>query len=435
MRLVDMRDKYESCSQSFSFFGVRLTFLLTLWGSSGAAFGMDQLNAYKVISIEGRDVPSALYQKTNNLSLAAIFDGEIEPIPFQIDEYNIGGAVFFPDWSVPMAGEIGVFDNTDRLLFVYKDAGPRRTNQRADGKVIAEIELTSKRGGKRYVYLMNGSRLRADEQYVRYSADDGLVETDFYSLTYNAENHLVWKDFDVFSYNGENPFDEMKLRFSSSIPNITLTNENITAEPKGTNVGPIRNTTQLLVTLDLLGVPLATGSMQLHHYPNSIIYDMRIVVPEILQLMIVDPKLTLSLDGNQLRGAIVRTALGPDQPGIVDGVIDDIEKSMIVAGAERTNNWIHISSQKQMDTVSFLDFLDDSDEPLSIVYVDDDDIQESSERFRGQLPNVGYGINGFPKSGLFAFSASLYISEAFQGDPKYFVHDLRSLPEIAVYSE
>ena len=29
--------------------------------------------------------------------------------------------------------------------------------------------------------------------------------------------------------------------------------------------------------------------------------------------------------------------------------------------------------------------------------MNDDDIQESSERFRGQLPNVGYGINSRPK--------------------------------------
>lgn len=411
-------------------------FGLALFGT-GIPGRAAEFDPFKVISIEGEDVPKALSLDIQALSLAAIIDGTMEPIPFQIDEYNEGGAVYFEGWDVPLQGELGVFDERDRLLFLNKDAGPRLNKQLHDGQIVAEIELSEPNQPKRFVYLMKDSRLRSDENYVRYSAEQGLVETDFYSVNYDQKNHLVWKDFEVFSYQKKAPFDEMKIRWSSGLltasTRVMLTNEDIVAEPRGVRVGPIRNTTQLLVTLYIAEVPALTASLQLHHYPRSVIYDMRVVTPEFRRAMLVEPKLALSLDGNELFGAYVRTAAGPKQMSIVDGNVNSVEQAMIAAGVKRVNNWMWTSTQKGLDVLAFFDFMGDTDEPVSLVYEDDINKHEDTERYKGQLPNFGYQIDHFPEKGLFGFAVSLYVSDGFTGEPEDFSLATRSMPDIRVY--
>ncbi|PCJ44492.1 MAG: hypothetical protein COA99_06840, partial [Moraxellaceae bacterium] len=104
--------------------------LLAYWNHDALAIEelrhLDAINAFKTIVIEGSDIPKVLNQPLEKFSLAAVIDGEMEPIPFQIDEYNIGGALYFKDWDVPISGEINIFDPNDKLLFIYKDTGTRR---------------------------------------------------------------------------------------------------------------------------------------------------------------------------------------------------------------------------------------------------------------------------------------------------------------------
>ena len=67
---------------------------------------LQQIDAFKVISLEGEDIPWVLGWKLDELSLAAMVDGVMEPIPFQIDQYNTGGAIYFEGWHVPMAAPL-----------------------------------------------------------------------------------------------------------------------------------------------------------------------------------------------------------------------------------------------------------------------------------------------------------------------------------------
>ena len=163
-----------------------------------------QVDAFKVITIDGEDLPIALSLPLSGLSLAAMVDGEMRPVPFQIDQFNTGGAVYFEGTDVPMAGDPLAFDASDKLLFLFKDAGERRKSDTLyDGEVIAEILARGQDGYNRFVYLVKNSRLRSEDQYVRYSSEIGLVDTDFYSLRYNTKNHLVWEDFGYTNFKGD----------------------------------------------------------------------------------------------------------------------------------------------------------------------------------------------------------------------------------------
>lgn len=419
----------------------RLTALLFGLSLAGSAFALtpplSSIDAYKVITIEGEDMPVALGQNIDDLSLAAIQDNVMEPVPFQIDQYNTGGAIYFDGWEVPMAGDAKKMDPTDKLLFLFKDAGVRRkSTDPYDGEVLAEIKLKDTAGIERFVYLVRGSRLRSEEQYVRYSAEMGVVETDFYSLRYNKDNHLKWDDFQYLNYVGERPLDSMKLRLKtglvSSIAPTELNNDDLVALPTGEKIGPIRTTTQLDFTLYLVKLPILQLSLQIHHYPKAVMYDVRGIIPEVRRYLLKDPSIAMTLDANRLLGSTIRMANGPKEPGVVDGKIDAVEKQMRQIHFTPQENWYWVSTKRNLDIVAYLDYLGDFNEPISPVIDDDLTREDPPEVFPGQLPNVGYRIDSFPMKGFLGFVVSIYVSDGLEGDPEVFTQQLRTIPELQV---
>lgn len=399
---------------------------------------LSSIDAFKIITVEGEDLPMALGLPLEELSLAAIVDNVLEPVPFQFDQYNVGGAIYFDGWDVPMAGDPKHLDATDKLLFLFKDAGMRRTpGDIYDGTILAEILLEDSAGIARYVYLVRGSRLRSDEQYVRYSSDMGLVETDFYMLRYNKQNHLKWDDFQATNFVGERPLDSMKLRLNAGlvapIAPTELNNDNLVALPTGERIGPIRTTTQLETTLYLLKLPLLKLSLQIHHYPKTVMYDVRVIMPEVRRRLLHDPSITMSLDANRLLGSSIRMANSPTpEPGIVDGQINEIEAAMRKSAFTPEENWIWVSTKRNLDVVAFINYLGDFNEPLTPFLEDDFHKEDPPEIFPGQLPNVGYTIKSFPLDGFVGFVVSINIDDGFAGEPEVFTQQMRTLPAIQV---
>jgi len=401
---------------------------------------LSELDAFKTITIEGSELSAVLGKPIKNFSLAAIIDNEMEPIPYQIDEYNIEGTVYFDSSDIPIAGTPNVFDSDDRLIFTYKDAGDRKHNRhKYDGSIVQEVELTGSDDGKRYVYLVEKSRLRSEEQYVRYSADDALVETDFYSIAYNKENHINWDDFTIEGYSGnENPIDALKIRLQTGLFNnairLDLNNGNLVATPLAVHFGAIRSTTQMDLVLRLIDLPLLHINLQLHHYAKSLVYDVRIFFPKLLRIALVDPVLTMSLEGNKLFGAELYTGGGPKEPGITDGAINDVEQQHINNGISQKNNWLLLSTKRNLDIAAFFDYTSIQKEKISLHYNDDATITDKPERFVGQLPNVGYKIHDLPKSGSIGFVININISKGYKGDAGDVTRELRQIPDITILS-
>ena len=420
---------------------VVLILLLTNSPVANSVEPLTGIDAFKVIMIDGSEIPEALGQPIADFSLAALIDGEMEPIPFQIDEYNTEGTVYFEYNKIPLAGTLGIIDQHDKLIFTYKDAGERRqNNSRYDGEIIQEIMLYGKGGTARYVYLVKNSRLKSDDQYVRYSADEALVETDFYSISYNKDNHISWNDFSIVGFSGnENPIDALKVRLTTGILSNFIrhefTNDNLVATPESVHSGAIRSTTQMDLVLDLASVPLLHINLQLHHYAKSVIYDVRILIPRALRVMLVDPVLTMSLEGNNLYGAELYTASGPKQPGITDGKVDDIERLHMENGISKSDNWVLLSTNQNLDIAAFFDFSSKKTETISLHYNDDDDgVIDPPERFPGQLPNVGFKIHNLPKSGEISFVININFDKNYTGTPDEISRHLRDVPDITVLS-
>ena len=78
-----------------AYWGKRFLLLLIVCNQSVIASAqLSAIDALKTIMIDGSDMPYLVGRPIEQFSLAAIIDGEMEPIPYQIDEYNIGGAVY-----------------------------------------------------------------------------------------------------------------------------------------------------------------------------------------------------------------------------------------------------------------------------------------------------------------------------------------------------
>ena len=391
---------------------------------------------YRVIMLNGSEIPPIKGKHIKDISLFAVIDGILEAIPFQIDEYNIGGGVYFEKWHEEIDGTRGIIDDNDKLLALYGDSGPRKgPHMRADGKILAEIELLTRHQEKRYFYVVEGSRLEAEAQHVRHSIEASHVETDFFSLTYDKENQLIWKDFSFTDYQGESPIDGLKIAFETGIlasgANVTYDNENFIAKTIDENVGPIRTTAQLHLTFVLLGLDFVEASVQLHFYPNALIYDVRLVMPKARRAMLVDPVLTMTIDFNNLIGAKgIADAL--DEPVIVDGFMTDIEREVNRFILNSEHNGLVLKTDKGFNVATFMNWVEERESVTSIYYQDDPNFSSKADRFKGRLPDAGYRIAKLPTDGLLGFVASIYFSDDFKGKPEELSHYLRVAPDIKV---
>lgn len=386
--------------------------------------------------LSGADIQPIVGKKINDISLFAVFEGELEPIPYQIDEYNQSGAVYFDHWDEPLEGVRGVMDASDQLLFLFGDSGQRKTESMfLDGNILAEVELTTTKGQHRYVYVVEGSRLRSDAQHVRYSVAESRVETDFFTMLFDKENQLIWRDFKYADYEGESPIDGLKINFTAGVlaeaMEMSFNNEHFIAKTVGENVGSIRTTTQLHFTFKYWGIEIVDASIQVHFYPNAMIYDVRLIIPETRRSLLKRPSMSLSVDFNGLQGAQMNADFLP-APLVVDGVLSDAELNAQNMPITKDKNGLLLNSRKGFDVLTFLDWTGAAELPTTFYYQEHSEYKGELDRFKGQYPDAGYKVIEFPDKGLFAFVASVYFSDSFEGSPRELSNYVRTSPSVKV---
>lgn len=429
--------KHVHCFRRFM--PLSLSSLLMLMGIFStqvyAVNSLSDIERYKVIEVPGQKLNHLLNGYLRDLSLMAVKDGHLKPIPFQFDEYDEVGNVFFPDSGVPLVGEIGRLDATDKLLFLFSDAGSKKTSEMiSDGTLVAEISLQTEAGEHLYVYVVENSRLRSDTHHVRYSKDLNQVETDFYSITNNPKNALNWDDVQIYSFEGEqdSPMDTMKLRLHSGLflpfPKIKLDNDNFVARPYDERVGPVRATTQFLVNLYLFKIRMVSFQIQVHYFPKSFSYAARANLPRIQRLALWKPQLLMSLDGNNLEGATIETPLVAEK-GLVDGVVSHTELKIMNQGIDYDNTWIRVNTGLNLDVMSFFEYIEPLDIPVKVHLEDSFTEKDRPERFVGQSPNLGYRVTKIPRKGFVGIRVLMFVDELWQSEGGEIARQLRSQPD------
>lgn len=427
-------------------FGLRKVYLLLLspWlcvlATTGNTATFSTVEETRVIQFKAEKLSSWLKQPIADYSLMSVKRNRLKPIPFQFDELDIEGNVYFPESGIPLDGELKQIDSNDLLLFMLKDAGPRKQEDtKLAGELVAEFAIDLASGEKQYVYLVRNARVRSEEAYVRYASIYHQVETDYYSLIHNKGNALNWDDFQFNAFSGEqeSPLDRMKLEMTGNFilpfPKIRLTNEEIVARPLAEKTGAIRATTEFEVTLYLLGLPLYKFLMQVHYHPAEIVYLSHFKIPAIRRFLLYNPTVTIAIDGNNLEGTKIRVANLPEVVSRVDGVISNLEIDQIARGINRENNWIWAQTGRDLDILTTFDYTINHDYPLGFHLKDEKTGKGKTERYEGKSPEAGYLINGIPRSGEFGFNINLYFSEGFElDDGETLYQTLKHQPTVTV---
>jgi len=150
---------------SLSLFAIVLSFSNFVNASKGGEVS----DSARVITLKPDQVTAIKGAKISSYSLAAVSGGRMTAIPYQFDERTQSGYVFMKDLDKkykeedPLLGNEGFFDENDELIFMLKDAGPRRKNgMSADGLVISEIEISTYDKHQFYVYIIEGARLESE---------------------------------------------------------------------------------------------------------------------------------------------------------------------------------------------------------------------------------------------------------------------------------
>ncbi len=434
------------------------TMLLSLGLVSGlfsthilASKGGELADKTKVVVLKPDQLPNIKGTRISSYSLAAVHGGRMNPIPYQFDERTTQGYIFIKGLDKkyhqedPILGEEGYFDGNDELLFMLKDAGPRKRDGMAtDGKIISEIELSTYNNQKVYVYLIEKARLESENAYVRYSSALGRVETDYYALKVDPNNAFMWQEFYYDSFDGAHPrqpVDTIKLYLNSrplgGIP-LTINNKHTVARALAEKAGPIRVTTEYKLNIVYLKAPLLNIKLQIVYHEHEISYQAQLDIPQVRRRLIARPILRLSLDGYDLHGASVRAQGGPKEAGIVDGQISEIEKQLQETQLKQNEkSWLWMDSHYGFMLLSNFSLQTESDEeiPISIFYNDDAEAMDKPEYHKGHLPNAGFEIRHIPLKGLFKLQIDLLMyNDRLDIQVEDFVDMVNRQPAIKVFN-
>jgi hypothetical protein len=383
--------------------------------------------------ISGAELGSARQLPLARLSLMSVRGGKLIPVPFQFDEFNRDGLIWI-DGETPgePAGKTGLLDDTDELVFMYRDGSETRYQPTLHGDhkglLLKEIRLDADNAAPRYVYLMQDQPARSAARYVDVSLDEGRIESTVMRMHFDKRNLIGINHVEslVGPHAGENVFDNIHIALSTGIlsPNLRFslnTDNNIRVVPRAVAAGPVRNTILLRVRIWYLGMPtIVSQDIHVHFYEQGAVIPIPFAINSLGSLrhfvsLLREPRFEMNVDFHKLDGANVTFAsvYRQEQQADVDGWMTDFEVGMNYA--RMPGDWLHLDSQRgwQMFFVNgmpliegglFDQFMEGSE--LGMVYRDDRELQSKTMRYTGTLPRLGFRLNGLPAPAMELLAAS-----------------------------
>ncbi len=378
---------------------------------------------HTVLTLTPAELPSLSGISLENLSVM-VWDGvSFSPVPFQIDEMDSVEMVWFAESGFSRVGKAGIFDGADQLLVMLRDSGIPAGDGKAlpQGEILAEVRLTTPEDSERAFYIVSGNSARNPRHYVSHDPHTGVTRTDQYVLTTDPDNELNWEYLGYSGYHGRadaSLIDTLKMRMSGGVlfrfPRVTLDNDNLRPVMTGFRVGPIRSVMHLETRVVFAGLPMMKLHVQALRYANHYEAHTFARIPSLYRSTLKQPQVSVSIDGNRLFGAAVQTARGGELIGNVDGKMDDDERELVRRGLSSEQSWILFDSRQGFALLTELDVPPALHGiPLDLVYQDDAEAELRPEQYPGQLPNLGYALNGWPEQDELRFAVRLLFDQHF----------------------
>lgn len=392
--------------------------------------------AQTALTFTPRDLPSADQLPIGQLSIMRWINGAFEAVPFQIDELDELGLVWFETTKFKRDGKAGIFDQNDQLLLMYEDGGAKRpaSKQPKEGDILAEIEVAPPSGDMQFFYLVRNNSQRSAVRYIEHDPSTGVTRTPYYFLTTDPDNELNWEYLGYNGYSGPadaSIIDTLKMRMSGGIlmrfARMTLDNDNLKPRRIGFRIGPIRSVMHLETSVVFAGLPVMKLHVQAMRFPDHYEAHSYAKIPSLYRKTVKQPQVSVSVDGNNLIGAKVWTAAGGDLRAVVNGEMDEQERQLVKRQLSTDDSWILFDSGKGFALLTELLVPEELEGiPLELVYQDDASLKVKPEHYDGQLPNLGYALNGWPEADELNFAVRLLFFDSLENKPVEDVAALRS---------
>lgn len=385
--------------------------------------GTNQLTYLYPVIVRANELDTELTTPIDSLSVMTVKGGKLIPIPFQFDELDKTGLVYIEGSSKDkLEGEKGLFDESDELLFMYRDAGVQRFQEKTiesseNTTIVKELALESKNTETRYVYIVENSTQRAKADYVSVDLNEGELDTTFLSMKYNPKNMLNISSIrpKLGSKSNPNIIDSVYIEMSTGVFNKNFrvkvnSEKNLKMVPKAVKDGPIRSTLLVEFRLAFGGVTVMRDQLNVSCYEQAFNVRSRFAgdsyaMARYVALIIKEPRFEAYVDFVGLDGAKVAidTEEFKNQVAVVDGKMSPLENS--INKARLPGDWIWLKSTLGWDVFvanslpvvpgglfdSFLEGME-----MSVEYEDEKYSYRDFERFPGASPRIGVMGSGLP---------------------------------------
>lgn len=413
---------------------------ISLWAALPASHApLDTLpiSEQKIIEIKGVELPALAGKAFSNLTLFAVKQGLLMPIPHQCEDFDDEGYSWFKQGKVPLRGREAIMDAHDSLLFRFADAGDKLSDAQASAaNNLVQIRIQD--GNEiRYVYMSQQPMRFSHTPLANYDATSGKITTDYFTLQTSPENLLQWSNFTYRHFEGlpnDTLLDTLKIRLDAGVvlnnARVTLDNQNLRTKVVAVKAGPVRTVMLAESSMNFAGIPVVFIDFQLQLYPQQINIDAKVEVPEILKRLLKHPTATVSIDGHNLGGSEFRSSVS-NESVTVDGTMSANE-TVLSKQKIQQNAWIWLSSHKGFDIFSTLYIPPNFNVPVALHYQDSLTNEDPPERFSGQGPNVGYHMRDVPVNDTFHFAFQAWFTDTLKGvAPEQLSSTLARVPQVA----
>jgi len=391
----------------------------SMLATNALAADLTPVRAVEIIKVTGNKLPALNSQAFSEYSVMAVTGGALVPIPFQFDDMNVSGFPYAPGGKLKIKGIEDKLDDTDELVFMYKDSGPQASTEMrsaVQGKVVAELKLTDG-SDIRYAYVIQGNSQRSDKKYTAFDQKTGWMKTDNWSLKIDPSSPLTWEDFKFKGFAEDRSIlDTMKVRVKAKIGFIgaTIGNNLIPNKIVAVKQGPVRTVVEADASISILGIKLLTAGADFVVTPAALEVPVLASIPSAAAALSTF-NIAISLDFHEMEGMKVKMAQG----GSEIEVAGDKEINKKAIKLDLKNNWIAATHPKGFDILATLFITDNVKPKVEGLFTDaaaGADI-DTPERYEGHHPQAGYVLSEIPTGVDVGLGVNLYfIKGIWQGD-------------------